>query len=236
MAAAGDMYFSVIDVVNQVRVLLHYNQVTRLDQDSYCDVHLRLLNNTVDEISNYGDWQELYGVASVTVQSSVFDYQLGLNVPIQRIYEVALSGVAQSLYFITIEEYNQRHRSIRTAVGTPRMWTIRGADQFGNPKFSVFQTPGPSDATNVFQVTYYEKPGFYDKTSADDIIPFPGNVCIAGLYAAALVEESGGQLTKESMDAYAHFQSLMERAQQRHTTDSGTDTRIVPKYTGRTNV
>lgn len=240
MALAGAVYFPVIDIVNEVRKLLQYNTVTRLDADKYCDVHLRLLNQIVDEISNYGDWPELYATCTVLAQSSVVDYCLCSAVnpvtdPIQRIYEVAFEGQRQPLYFISLQEFNMQNRGRGGSTGQPKMYTIRGTDQYGNPRFSVFSQPGTqqSNQGQGFNITYYQKVGTYDKTTADQVVPWPANMVIVGLYATALVEESGGVQTKESQDAYATFKSLLERSQQRHTTDTDVDTHLVPMYRGR---
>lgn len=244
MAQAGQVYYSVIDVINEVRKLLQYNTVTRLDADKYCDVHLRLLNQIVDEISNYGDWPELYATCTVPVKASAVDYTMASAVnpvvdPIQRIHEVAFENQRQALYWVSIEEYNMLRRGSQGSTGNPRQWTIRGVDQYGNPKFSVHMMPGAVDVSNIqrfgqgFNITYYAKVGTYDKTTADNLIPFPATMVIAGLYATALVEESGGVMTKESQDAYATFKNLMERSQQRHASDSSTDTHLVPSYRGR---
>ena len=244
MAQAGAVYYAVIDIINEVRKLLQYNTVTRLDADKYCDVHLRLLNQIVDEISNYGDWPELYATCTVPVKASVYDYTMASAVnpvtdPVQRVYEVAFENQRQPLYFISIQEFNMLRRGSQGSTGNPRQYTIRGTDQFGNPKISVHMMPGRVDVNNIqrfgqgFNITYYMKVGTYDKTTADNLVPFPANMVIAGLYATALVEESGGAMTKEAQDAYATFKNLMERSQQRHTTDTDVDTRLVPMYRGR---
>lgn len=225
--AVSNTKYSVLQIINEVRRLVGLKTVTSIDEDRQSLVMLRLLNSTLAEISDYGDWQEQFREVKVTAEVTA-TFSIGVDYPVQRIYEISLSGQRQALYPTTIEHINQLQRGNVTG-GVVRFFAVKGTDDLGNPKFSVHPVPSSAQAGNLFTVTHYRKEELYDITYADNIVPFPANVCIAGLYYRALVEESGGQMTPESQQAYREFKLVMDEALKRFNSDTGTDIRIQPK-------
>lgn len=218
---------TVLQTVNEVRRLLGFKTVNKLDADRNSLMMMRLLNVVVAEISDYGDWQEMYNEVDVTV-AVTSTFSLGINHPVQRIHEISLSGQRQALYPTTIEHINQLQRG-NTTGGVARFFAVKGVDNSNNPLFTIHPTPVTADVGNIFTVCYYKKEGLYDITTADSQIPFPANVVIQGLYAKALAEESGGALTKEGAAAYQDYRMLMDEGLKRFNSDTGTDIRIQPK-------
>lgn len=218
---------TVLQIVNEVRRLIGHGIVTRLDQDRYSTILMRMLNTTIAEISDYGDWQEMFNEVEVT-SDVTSTFSIGIAHPLQRVYEISVSGQRQALYPTTIEHINQLQRGNVTG-GLVRFYALKGVDTHGNPKFTVHPVPNTAAASNPFTVTYFKKEALYDITSADDDVPFPANVCIAGLYMRALVEESGGAWTKEALQANQEFKMLMDEALKRFNSDTGVDIRVQPK-------
>lgn len=223
----SDTRSTVLDLINEVRRLLGYNTVTTLNADRYTLVQLRFLNQTIAQISDFGEWQELYAEVDVTAVVSTQDYSFGITHPIQKIYEIAYHTDRQALYRETLERVKQYQRGGGT--GRPRFFTIKGVDSQGNPKFSVHPQPGISENGNPFHVLYFKKPRLYDTTSMDVEIEFPANLVFAGVYAKALVEESGGSHTKESIAQEYDFREMMSESINRFNADVGTDVYLVPE-------
>lgn len=231
--ATVDSRRSVLDIVNEVRKLTGLNTVSRLDADKHSLVALRMLNNVVAEISNYGDWHELIATTTVLCSSSVNTYSLGINSVVKNIWEVAVSGQRQSLYPTELADILRFERG--GGVGVPRRWTIQGVDTKGNPKIKVHPQPGANENGQAMWIVYFLKPQLYDTTSADVQVVFPANVVIQGLYAAVLTEEAGGLFTKESLDAKESYLTLLKEELNRYNADSGAGSQIqiIPSWTGR---
>lgn len=226
--AKADIRQSVLQIVNEVRRLIGYEAVTKLDEDEQSLVLLRLLNEVITKISDYGDWHELIASAAVTAETSVREYSINKPHPVQRIYEIAFHTDRQALYPISLEEFLQYQRGAGGSTGRPRFAAIKGVDSQGNPKFAVHPQPGTSQNGNPFSIIYFRKPRLYDTTSMDDEVPFPANVVILGLYAKALVEEAGGTVTQESTGAEREFFNTMDEALKRFSNDFGTNIFIGP--------
>ena len=224
---------TVLEIVNEVRKLVGLNTVTRLDADKHSLVALRLLNIVIADTSNYGDWQELIAVVSITASASVNTYSFGVTFPVKNIWEIAFANQRQALYPTDLADLQRLERG--GGVGVPRRFSMRGVDAQGNPKIVVHPQPGSAEAGQEFKITYYKKPTLYDVSSADAVVSFPANVVIQGLYAKVLVEEAGGMMTPESTEAYRDYQRLMLEELNRYNADSGagSGTQIVPTYTGR---
>jgi hypothetical protein len=227
--AITNQRMSVIDTVNEVRRLIGLDPVTSLLADSHARVALRLLNFVVSKISNAGDWHEMLASATVTAQSSVREYELGVKHPVKGIYEVAVSGQRQPLDPLGLDRYLQYSRVGGT--GIPRFFAIKGVDSQSNPIFAVHPMPGSAQAGEFFGVTYFKKPAIYLTTDADTIIPFPANVVVAGLYAKVLEEEAGGMASKEVISAWQDFLDQMNEELNRYNADTGGSTvQLAPRY------
>lgn len=225
--AKTDTRMTVLGIINEVRGLLGFNTVENLDDDKHALVLLRLLNTTIAEISDFGDWQEMYTEIEITAQTSVQTYELGIFHPLKNIYEISFHNDGQALYPETKETINRYVRNGGT--GRPRFFTLKYVDNQGNPKFTVHPQPGTNENGLTFTVCYFKKPPLYTISSADDEVDFPANVVIQGLYAKSLVEEAGGPATKEAMGAEMDFRLLMNEALNRWNADVGTDIYLVPR-------
>jgi len=222
---------TVIQLINEVRLLVGLNTIKTLGADKAARVALRMLNEVISEMASAGDWHELLASANVTAVVSTREYGVGVKHPIHHIHEIAISGRAQSLYPIELSKYTRYSRA--GGSGTPNFFTIKGVDNQGNPKFAVHPQPASADDGNFFGVLYFRKPKLMLTCDADVEIEFPANVVMNGLYAKVLEEEAGGIVTRESMMAYQTYQQQLQEALNRYNADSGrgTDVQFVPTGT-----
>lgn len=222
-----DFRKKVIEVINEVRRLHGYNTIGQIDDDKYGLVLLRLLNQVVKYISDKGDWLEQYRETTVTAVTSTFEYSLGINEPLKRIYEISFSGDARSLYPISIEKFNQYNRVGGT--GRPRFFALKNIDSQGVPKFVVHRQPGTNENGNKFTVCYFVEERLYDVNSANTLIPFPADLVIQGLYAASIAEQTGSLTSKEYTIEQLKFEDMRKEALNKFTVDTGVDTQIMPE-------
>lgn len=215
---------TVLECINEARKLLGFNEITRLDQDRQSKIAVQMLNVIIAMIASPGDWQELYKTVTVTASTGVSDYSLGITHPIKNIFEISFYNDRQALYPLVIEDFNRLQRSNTT--GRPRQFTIKGVDNQGNPKFSVYPSPSTQYDGKTFVVAYYRKPAMYDISSADDEIIFPANLVIQGLYAKMLEEEQGGVLSREAINAYNDFNFLLREELNKYNANSGSGSQI----------
>lgn len=219
---------TVLQVINEVERLLNVSTSTALTSNTFTRVLLRLLNETVDELSDLGDWQELYDEILVTASSSVVEYEVhasgGL---VQRVDEITFNNSVAPLYVKTPEDMRRLQRL--SSFGPPRQFAIIGVNaSSGNPLFRPWPVPGSSQNNQTFRVCYFIKPPLYTTSDGSIVIPFPANVVIQGLYSKALLEENGGEPTREFETSYAAYIRMRAEAQKRFNADTGTDLQIVP--------
>ena len=229
----SDSRGTVLGAINEVRKLLGYGTVSALTSDRYAEIGLRLLNNVITDISDNGDWEEQRGTVSVTAVTSTISYSIGVSSVVKRIYEISFDNDSRALDRVTLENLNQFNR--RGGVGRPRFFAVKGVDSQGNPKFSVSRQPGTTENGKLFSVEYFTAPRLYDTAvTAAEEIPFPFNMVVQGLYAQSLLEQNGGTSTKEYLAAEALYQKMRGEAQNRYTSDTGSDaTYLTPPMWGR---
>jgi len=221
---------TAIQLINEVRLLVGLNTVTSLSADKQSRVALRLLNEVISEMANAGDWHELLGSANVTAVVSTREYAMGLKHPVHHIHEISVSGRPKSLDPIDLSMYLRYARA--GGVGTPNFFTIKGVDNQGNPKFAVHPQPSSAQDGNFFGVIYYKKPRLMLTCDADELVEFPANVVLNGLYAKVLEEEAGGVVTRESMMAFQTYQNQLQEALNRYNADAGKGTDVQFQPTG----
>jgi hypothetical protein len=213
---------SVIQIVNEVERKLGVGQSTTLTDRSLTKVLLDLLNDVIDEVSDFANWQQMFREVSVTAQSSVGTYEVAVSSQVQNIHEIVWDGDIAPLEVRSIEDIRRLQRL--ASYGTPRQFAIVGVSGV-NPLFRVY--PVPTTAA-TFDVAYYKKPGLFETTDVSAVPAFPSRVLVQGLYAKALLEENGGEPTQEYQAAYAEYIRMRSEAANRFTSDTGTSVYITP--------
>lgn len=218
---------TILQIVNRVQRKQAINETTTLTQTKNATVLLDMLNEVVSELGDYGRWQELYRNVEITAQSSVGDYTIAVSAVVHDVFEIVYDNQIAPLEVRDLEDIRRLQRI--GSFGTPRQFGIIGVNaSTGNPIFGVYPIPGQVEAGNPFQVAYYIKPPLYETTDANVIVPFPADVVFQGVYAKALLEDNGGEPTRQYQLAYAEYERMKNAALNRYNSSTGTDTYLQP--------
>lgn len=227
--AITDLRQSVLAVINIVERKLGVALSTTLTATALTQTLLDLLNEVVADIAEDGERKELYFSTIVTAQSSVSDYAIdptgGL---VHHIYEVSQSarGVAP-LTPVNLSEINLLNR-IPNAPGVSNQYHIVSANSSGQPVMRVFPTPGATQDGDLYTVVGFLKPPLYTTSDAATVPVFPANVLWKGLHAYALLEENGGEPTREYQVALALYEKAKQQDLNRFTVDYGPTVQFLP--------
>lgn len=223
-----DLRQTVLEIINIVERKMGISASASLTATPFVQVLLELLNEVVADIAEDGERKELYFSATVTAASSVADYAVdpteGL---VHHIYEVSQSarGVAP-LTPVNLSEINLLNRT--NSFGISNQWHIVSANSSGQPVMRVFPTPGASQDGDLFTVVGFVKPPLYTTSDAAVVPPFAARVLWTGLHAKALLEENGGEPTREWQMANAMYEKAKQQDLNRFTTDSGPTVQMMP--------
>lgn len=217
-----DVRRTVLEIVNEVQTRMGVNKTTTLTQTKHASVLLGLLNQLVDEISDQREWMEWYAETTVFASSSVGEYSLGVPYVIHHIYEIAFQGDVAPMDPVDIPEMRRLQRAVR--YGRPRKFSIVGTNSgTGNPTFRVSPVPGSAQNNKFFNIALYRKPAIYSTSDIAEEPEFPAQLLIQGLYAKALLEENGGEPTRQYEVAYAEYQRMLLESANRYNSDTGGD-------------
>lgn len=208
---------TVIGAINEVRKKSKLPSVSTLDQDSDSLTKLSYLNDVVADLSDYGNWQEQYREAIVSVQTSVRDYAVS-GVTIQSIEEVSYSERTAALRFIRLDQMRRLQRTNNT--GSPNQWSVKGVNGEGNPVITIDRWPTSND-TGYFTIPYFLKPEVYTTADASAEVPFPGRVVVQGLLAKTILDESDGEPTSRYATNLQSYERMADESYNRFNGDTG---------------
>jgi hypothetical protein len=223
-----DLRQSVLSIINIVERRMAIAPSASLSATTLTRTLLDLLNEVVADIAEDGERKELYFSTVVTAQSSVADYAVdpagGL---VHHIYEISQSarGVAP-LTHVNLSEINLLNRA--NSFGVSNQWHTVSANTSGQPVVRVFPTPGASQAGDLFTVVGFLKPPLYTTADGAVVPPFPASVLWRGLHAYALLEENGGEPTREYELAFSLYEKAKRQDLNRFTTDPGPTVQFMP--------
>ena len=218
---------TVLSVINRVERKLGLNASSAITSTKKSRELLDMLNEVMDDISDTGDWQEYFRTVNVTALSSTAVYEVGVSGLVKNVREITYGSAVSPLIWVDFQTIRQLNRIGN--YGTPRQVAIEGVNaSSGNPNFRV--APIPTDVSGkTFEVLYFQKPQNYATTDGAVTIPFPSNLVVMGLYAKALLNESGGNPTREFQAAYTEYLKLKKEANNRFNADVGLDTYFRPR-------
>lgn len=227
--ATSDVRKDVLGIVNEVQRRLGVNTTTTLDATKLTKVILDLLNDVIDEISDFGDWQQMYREVTVTASSSVGTYEAAVSAQVKNIMEIVWDTDVSPLEVRSIEDIRRLQRL--TSFGVPRQFAVVGVSGV-NPLFRIYPVPNSSTISNAtngtFDIAYFKKPGLLVTTDVSAVPAFPARVLIQGTYAKALLEENGGEPSPQYQTAYVEYVRMRKEAINRFTYDTGTDVYVTP--------
>lgn len=216
--AQDNFKVTVIGAINEVRRKSKLSPALTIDQDSDSLIKLHYLNDVVSEISDFGDWQETYKEAIVSIISSVSDYGVS-GVVIQNIHEVAISTRSAEIRKVDIDTIRRLQRT--QTRGEPTQWALKGINSDGSPIITVYPQPNINDETKFFDIGYYEKPAVYTTADASALVPFPGRVVVQGLLVKTILDESDGEPTQRYITNLEAYQNMLEESYNRYNGDTG---------------
>ena len=215
---------TALEIVNRVRLKQGLLGVASFDSDSHSNLLLNLLNEVTEEISDAGDWPQMYREHIVTAISSTDQYlvsSVSASCNIKNISEISYGNKSAPLQWITVEEMRQLRRGSRTSTGAPIYAALVGMSG-SDPFFRVHPIPITADVTTM-SVAFYKQPRLTvtADSTAGYIPAWPASLMIQGLYAKALLDENDGVKTPEYAGAYQEFQRMLAEVSNRLGADTG---------------
>jgi hypothetical protein len=226
--AASDIRKSILEIINEVRKKLALNTVTSLTADKEAELQVELLNDVINEVSDYGNWKEMIQEVVVTASSSVADYSVETSALVKNIFEISFDDTIAPMWLTTLDDILRLNR-VRT-FSEPRQWSIIGVDVYANPKIRVYPIPGTNQNNKTFKVTYFKKPRMYTTSDVSAVPEFPAAVLVDGLLAAKCLEESGGTPTQQYAMYKNNYEKSLKEAYNRFNADSGSNTFFQPTF------
>jgi len=224
---AATVRMTNVSIVNKVQRRLGINPTSTLAATRHSTMLTQLLNEVIAEINDYGRWEDVYEEVIVTAATSVRTYSIAsAEREVQSIIEVSFGGDPAQLENRPKEDIRRLRRVGGT--GTPRQYAIVGVDVSGNPTMEVYPQPGTSQDGKTFNIAIQGKEGLYTTADVSAVPAYPGNMLVMGLYAKALLEENGGEPTRQFEAAYSSYQSFVRQAQRRFTTDTEDELTFTP--------
>lgn len=224
---------TVLQIVNRVERKLRVPTSAALTSTKLSRELLDLLNEVLDEISDAGDWQEYKRETEVTAAASTATYEVAVSGLVKNVREIVFGSAAAPLVWRDMEDIRLLNRV--SSYGQPRQVCIEGVNaSSGNPIFRV--TPVPTQAvvsgnpTKAFNVLYFQKPPLYGTGDGSVTVVFPSNLVVAGVYAKALLAESGGAPTNEYQTAYAEYIRMRREVNNRFNADVNAATFFKPRH------
>lgn len=230
-SSISDTRKSYIQLFNEVRRKLGVNSITTLGQDTLGMAMIDYMNDVIAEISDFGDWQEMYreeAFAFVTANSSTSDWTFNTSVATKNIHEIQFGSQIAPLRLVTLDDIRRLNRT--KSYGVPTQFAFVGVDNTttGNPIVRVFPTPTTAQASANFNLAYYKKPALITTADTSSIPEFPSRMIAQGLLAYTLRDEERGAQSQEWQDEYAIFKKFVGETYNRYNGDTGSDTFFVP--------
>lgn len=227
----GDIRFTVLQVVNEVQRKLGLNTTNLIGNKVSIEL-IDHINDTVDDLSDFGNWMETLTTAKVTAQVSVRDYVVETSGIIKNIGDVYISTRSGPLRSTNIQTMRIMTRT--TSLGQPSQYCIFGVDSSsGQPIIRVRPTPDTSQDGSLFSILYYKKPSQYTISDSDTVIPFPARVVVLGVLARYTLRESGGAQTEMYQVYNQDYINGRKNALNRFNGDTGWDVSYAPAHRNR---
>lgn len=232
-------YFTVLDIVNEVCDRMNVRRVTATTANLFTRNCVNLINDLMDDLTDFGQWNELQSSASFALVCGQPIYSVATSaLPaskqyIHSIQEVSISGRVPPLEPIA-DKNEWRMLNRVNSRGQPSRYMIEGVDAIGNPRVAVFPRPSTNYAGNTAYVKFQVlAPKYVPGTDDAVTVMFPARVVVAGLHALAILDESGGAETQQYRAAQVRYLALRNNSLARQTAKTGEFTRFQPGLTSR---
>lgn len=226
----GDIRYTVLQAVNEVQRKLGLNE-TSLNNNKVAVQLVDFINDTCNDLSDFGDWQEMITSANVTAVSGQRDYSINTSANIKNIGDIYLSTRTGPLRFITTDDMRKMTRV--SSQGTPSQFTLFGTDANGNPNIRVRPTVDGTTSGALFSIVYYVRAPVYTTADTNTVIPFPSDLIVNGTLARHLLNESGGSPTDHYTLIQDEYLKSRKEALNRFQGDTGYNVAFAPSRRGR---
>ncbi len=227
----GDIRYTVLQVVNEVQRKLGLNATSSVSTNKQSTELVDFINDVCNDLSDFGNWQEMLVSANITAVSGRPDYSIATSANIKNIGDIYFSQRRGPLRNVTIDDMRIMTRV--TAVGTPTQFTVFGTDSNGNPVIRVRPTPASSEDGGLFSVLYYVRTPLYTIADGASVIPFPARIVVLGTLARAILNESGGSPSDKFTAIYQDYLTARKEALNRFNGDTGWNVSFTPSLINR---
>lgn len=226
----GDIRYTVLQVVNEVQRKLGL-QTTALNANKLSIQLIDFINDTCNDLVDFGDWQETLVTANIAAVSGQVDYSITTSANVENIKDIYFGQRKGPLRNINIDDMRIMTRV--TITGTPTQFTIMGTDANGNPNIRFRPRPGASEVGYNFSVLYYTRAPLYTTTDTNTIIPFPARIVVMGTIARAILNESGGAPDQKYTSIQQEYLTARKEALNRFNSNTGWDVSFTPSMIQR---
>lgn len=226
----GDIRFTVLQIVNEIFIKLGLSTVSSLS-GTLASQMVTYINDVCDELSDFGNWMEMFVSANITAVSGQTDYSINTSANVKNIADLFFSTRNGPMNNVTPDQMRIMTRT--TATGTPTQFTVFGTDNNGNPLIRVRPTPVSAQSDGLFSITYYIRCPNYTTSDASTVVPFPAKIVINGVLAMQILNESGGAPTDRYTQTYNIYLQSRKEALNRFKGDTGYTVSFTPGQVGR---
>lgn len=227
----GDIRFTVLQIVNETQRKLGLDATPTLTANKLAIQMVDFVNDVCDDLSDFGNWQEVFTSVNVTAVSGQRDYSVNTSANIKNIGDIFFSSRIGPIRNVT--PHDMRIMTRTTTVGAPTQFCVFGTDSNGNPLLRFRPTPAANEDGELFSITFYARPPQYTTADASLVVPFPGNLMVDGVLAKAILNESGGSPTDHYTLVQNSYLEGRKEALNRFNGDTGYDIQFSPSNFGR---
>lgn len=225
----GDIRYTLLQTINEVQRRLGLTATASVSTNSLATKLVDYVNEVCNELSDFGNWQELLVSANVTAVAAQRDYTITTSANVKNIgdiYFVTSSNTTAALRHVNLEDMRILTRSNST--GTPRQFTVFGTDNNGNPRLRMNPVPTSAEHGGKFSILYWERAPRYTTADGSSVIPFPARVMVPGVLAKQILNESGGSPTDRYSRVQQEYLEARKEALNRFQGDTGWNIEFTP--------
>lgn len=227
----GDIRYTVLQTVQEVFRRLGLTQPSSLTANALSIQMVDFINDTCNDLSDFGNWQEMIVSANVTAVSGQCDYSVSTSANIKNIGDIFFLPRTGPMMFVTVGDMRIMTRV--TSNGSPSQYTLWGTDANGNPNIRVRPTPDANADGDLFSLNYFVRAPRYTTSDASLVVPFPAKVVVLGTLARSVLNESGGSPTDRYTTTLQEYMLARKEALNRFNGDTGYNINFTPSLVSR---
>lgn len=227
----GDIRYTVLQTVQEVFRKLGLASITSLSANKLTIQCVDFINDICNDLSDFGNWQEMLVTANITAVSGQADYSVSTSANIKNIGDIYFGNSRGPMRSITIDEMRLLSQGSSSTIGTPTQFTIFGTDSNGNP--NIRMRPRPSSSGSLFSILYFVRTPQYTTSDASLVVPFPARVLVLGVLAKCVLNEGGGAPDNKYQALYQEYLTARKEAYNRFKGDTNWNVSFSPSITGR---